>query len=240
MATLLQDYLLRDLPRPRFLTRKRIVAYLRSFAEACDVLAQDSLDARSESLIESASSMATLAHARNANDRGYARESVAALKTYLLRRLAEKRKAGTADGLRAQFARFGCPTVEIVTELDLRTAGVVGGFGGNIGFFFVLIRLPHPWSQAPIWDGGGAWGGDDIWGGTATDNDQAEWRDLLRRWKPAGTSCRFVIVDEDGSTTWGPAGFSGNYQTYPINEAWEALPPYGIVTPYYNTDYLNP
>mgnify|MGYP001158829584 FL=1 len=242
MSQLLKRYLLTDLDRPRYLSGRRITSYLRTFCEVADEVAQDILDARGQLLIESASRAALLALARNANDRGFAREQTKDLAAYLLRILTEKRKAGTEDGLRAQFARMGMPAIEIVKELDLRNAGVVNGFGGNEGFFFIIVRAPFPFaSLAGSWDGGGTWDDDAAtWGTAITPSDQADIGDVLRRWKPAGTSCRFILFDEDGTTGWGPAGLSGNYQELPYNEAWEYLPPSGVVTPYYNVDFLTP
>ena len=121
-------------------------------------------------------------------------------------------------------------------------AGVVNGFGGNIGFWFLILRQPHPFPLfLTTWDGGGEYD-DEIsyWGSAIGATEIADIADILRRWKPAGTSCRFVLIDEDGTTAWGPGGLTGNYQTIPINEAWEYLPPSGVVTPYYNTDFLTP
>jgi hypothetical protein len=242
MSSLMTTYLLRHLPRPRFLSGPAGTAFLRTFCQVADLVAQDALDARSEATVQTASSYALPPLARNRNDRSYRRESMAALAVYLLQILAQKAKAGTEDGLRAQFARIGCPDIEIVTELDLRNAGVMGGFGGNIGFFFIIVRQPHPFDAiSELWDGGGQWNdGIAKWGSTLDDNDIAEIEDLLRRWKAAGTSCRFILFDEDGTTAWGPGGITGNYQEVAINEAWEHLPPDGIVTPYYNVTYLEP
>lgn len=251
MSTLLTRYILRDLPRPRFLTGPRIAAYLRTFCEIADEVAQNVLDARSELTIETASSgalttaaaTALSAIARSLNDRSYARETVDGLRAYLLQQRQAKKRAGTEDALHEQFARLGCSAIEIIKELDLRRAGVVGGFGGNIGFFFIIIRQPHPFpAEADTWDGGGDWDdGSSTWGGSALSyGDQSEIADLLRRWKPSGTSCRFIVLDQDGSTTWGTGGLAGNYQLIPFNEAWEFLPPGGAVVPYYNTDYLTP
>ena len=242
MSQLLTTYLLRNLARPRYLSGKRGTGYLATFASIGDEVGQDALDARSETSPQDASPRALAAIARNDNDRTYRREPVPELRKYLLRILSEKQKAGTVDGLKAQFARLGCPVIEVVTELDLRNAGVVGGFGGNIGFFFIIVRQPafaRPLS--PVWDGGSTWDdGVTLWGTSLTFDDLAEIENVIRRWKPAGTSCRFILFDDDGSTAWGPAGITGSYDQIPINEAWEHLPPLGIVNPYYNVSYLTP
>jgi hypothetical protein len=242
MSNLISNYLLRDLPRPRYLSGRKITRYLRTFCEILDGVAQDAQDARTELSIVDCSTEALAPHARSRNDRTFTRETFAALRLYLLRILAEKRKAGTTDAIRAQFARFGCPTVEIVTELDLRDAGVVGGFGGNIGFWFLVIRQPHPFPTFTTeWDGGGEWA-DEIsyWGSAIGQTEIADMADIFRRGKPASTSCRFVIIDEDGTFTWGPGGLAGNYQLIPFNEGWEYVPPYGAPVHYYNHDFLVP
>jgi len=241
MSQLLTRYLLRDLARPRYLSGKRGTGYLATFASIGDEVGQDALDARDEASPETASPKALAALARNNNDRTFRREPPSLLRAYLLRSLSEKQKAGTVDGLKTQFARFGCPNIEIITELDLRNAGVVGGFGANIGFFFIIVRQPAFARPLPsVWDGGGTWDDGALWGTSLTYDDIAELQDIIRRWKPAGTSCRFVLFDDDGSTAWGPAGITGSYDQIPINEAWEHLPPLGIVTPYYNADFLAP
>lgn len=240
MSKLISNYLLRDLPRPRFLSGRKITRYLRTFCEILDTVAQDAEDARTELQPEFCSDSALAPHARSRNDRTYARELAASLRSYLLRILPEKRKAGTEDGVHAQFARFGCPNIEIVTELDLRNAGVINGFGGEIGFWFLVIRQPHPF---PVflteWDGGGDYADEvSYWGSAIGQTETADIEDIIRRWKPCGTSCRFVIIDEDGSFTWGPGGLSGNYQLIPINEGWESKPPTGAPVHYYNSDFL--
>ena len=160
----------------------------------------------------------------------------------MLRVIEEHRKKGTTDGLEAQFARMLMPNIEIVTELDLRNAGAVNPFGGNVGFFFILVSGPHPFAATyATWDGGKVF--DDptaTWGMSLSPSDQSEIEDVIRRWKPAGTSCRFVVFDDDGTTTWGPLGLSGSYQLLPIWEPWERLPPAGTPVAYYNADFLVP
>lgn len=242
MSQLITNYLLRDLARPRYLSGRKITRYLRTFCEILDTVSQDAEDARKELSIVDCSEEALAPHARSRNDRTFTREAVSALRLYLLRILAEKRKAGTPDAIHAQFARFGCPVVEIVTELDLRNAGVVGGFGGNEGFWFLVIRQPHPFPLFNTeWDGGGEWDDEvSYWGSAIGQTEIADMTDIFQRWKPAGTSCRFVIIDEDGTFTWGPGGLAGNYQLIPINESWEHVPPFGAPIHYYNSDFLTP
>ncbi len=236
------DYLLGDLARPAFLAGRRITKFLRAISQVGDYYAQRILSARDEWTAERATRDALLSLARNANDRGFARENTIDIAAYMLRVIEEHRKKGTTDGLEAQFARMLMPNIEIVTELDLRNAGAVNPFGGNVGFFFILVSGPHPFAATyATWDGGKVF--DDptaTWGMSLSPSDQSEIEDVIRRWKPAGTSCRFVVFDDDGTTTWGPLGLSGSYQLLPIWEPWERLPPAGTPVAYYNADFLVP
>lgn len=237
----LSDYLLREIPRPAFLGGKRITAFLRSIAETGDFYAGRILAARNEWTLENATREALLALSRDWNDRGFDRETTSALLAYLLTVIEQHRKKGTDDGIKAQFARIGCPSVEIVTELTLRDAGAVNPFGANVGFFFVIVKQPNPFAftYAP-WDGGGEWDdGTSRWGWFGNADDLRDIEDILRRWKPAGSSCRFVIFDEDGTAGWNAAGLTGNYAQIPINEPWE-IQTSGLISHYYNTSFLIP
>lgn len=236
----ISDYILRDLPRPAFLSGKRIAAFLRGLTQVGDKYAQQVIDSRNEHTAEKATHDALLALARNMNDRGFACEDDRLLMQYLLRIIAEHRKKGTTDGIKTQFARIGCPNIEIVTELDLRNAGAVNPFGGNIGFFFILVNQPHPMASVGggAWDGGESWDdGVTRWGWNGTQDDLSEISDILRRWKPSGTSCRFVVFDDDGSAAWAAGGLTGNYSLIAFNESWEKAPT-GLVSYYYNSSFL--
>lgn len=238
---LISDYLLRELPRPAFLGGRRITAFLRSIAQTGDYFAQRVLDARREHTAETATRDALLALARNFNDRGFDDESSPDLLAYLLDIIAQHRLKGTEYGIKAQFARIGCPDIDIVTELTLRDAGAVNPFGGNVGFFFIIVRQPNPFRFTyGDWDGGGSWDdGTSRWGWGDELNRVRDIEDILRRWKPSGSSCRFVCFDEDGSAGWNALGLTGNYAQLPINEPWETLPS-GLVSPYYNSSFLVP
>lgn len=244
---LISDYILRDLPRPSWLARPRATAFLKSITEVIDSVVRVAADVRGEGMLASCSDTSLPAHARNGNDRTFVRETFAALRRYLAGRWDRKKEAGTVDGLKAQLARIGCTNAEIVTELDLRLLGTVNPFGGYDGFWFLFLRRPYPWtSVSASWDGGDDWDdadntdGGPYWGGAIPPDDLAAIRDILRRWKPSGTSCRFVVIDEDGTAGYGPAGLTGNYTLVSTNEAWESLPPAGAVSYFYNTSYLTP
>lgn len=204
-----------------------------------DSVNQAIADAVRESLIAVCDDDALDAHARNSNDRRSSIESAAQLRAYLLKRWDRKREAGTEDGLRFQLARIGYPVVDLVCERDLREAGIVGAFGGKVGYGFVVLRLPNRWTDASIWNGGGTWGGGGVWGARITLEALAELVYILQKWKPDGTSFRFIIIDNDGTTTWDGTGFHGNYLSIPVNEPWEYLTGTAFL-PDYNVDFLNP
>ena len=235
----LSDYLLREIPRPAFLGGKRITAFLRSIAETGDYYAGRILSARNEWTVATATREALLALARDWNDRGFDRETTSALRAYLLTIIEQHRKKGTDDGIKAQFARIGCTSVEIVTELTLRDAGAVNPFGANVGFFFVIVKQPNPFSFTYAdWDGGGSWDdGVSRWGWADNTDLLNNIRSILRSWKPAGTSCRFIVFDEDGTAGWNAAGLTGNYALIAFNEPWE-ITPSGLVSSYYNSSFL--
>lgn len=238
---LITDYLFGQLPRPTFLGGKRIKAVLRSISEVGDTFAQNVLQSRAESTAQTASRDGLLALARNMNDRGFDSESTADLLAYVLAIIEQHRKKGTEDGIKAQFARIGCQSIEIVTELMLRDAGAVNPFGGNIGFFFILVKQPYPLPFTyAAWDGGGSWDdGVSRWGWADNTDLLNNIRSILRSWKPAGTSCRFIVFDEDGTAGWNAAGLTGNYALIAFNEPWE-IATSGLVSYYYNSSFLVP
>lgn len=237
----ISDYVFGALQKPAFLAGRNISSFLRSVAQVGDSYAQRVLDGRVEWTTEKASRNALFALARNANDRGFDREALSGLRTYILDIIAQHRMKGTEDGIKAQFARIGCTNIEIVTELTLRNAGAVNPFGGNVGFFFVVVRQPCPFVfTVGAWDGGGSWDDDTSrWGWSGDTDNIGDITDILRRWKPVNTSCRFVIFDEDGTAGWNAGGLVGSYVQFPINESWETLPS-GLVFHYYNTTFTTP
>ncbi len=61
------------------------------------------------------------------------------------------------------------------------------------------------WGDAALW-GAGVWGNDDTTiGTTATPDQVASVRSIIRDWKPAGTTCEWVIIAFDDAT-FTPAG----------------------------------
>lgn len=200
-----------------------------------------------ETMVLECSDSALDYHARNSNDRRVTGETNAQLRTYLSRRWDRHKEAGTEDSLHYQLTRLGYPNHELWSYQRLKLAGVPAGtaFGGPAqrGFFFVVIRLPHPFRDAPSWDGGGEWGGGDLWGGAASNNALLADLDFtLHRWRPSGRSPRFVVIDLDGSTVvrtaMSPYDFDGNYLIYPLFGSGEKLK--SPLQPFYNGSFVNP
>jgi len=115
----------------------------------------------------------------------------------------------------------------------------VNPFGGNIGFFFIIVKQPYPFPLSySAWDGGGSWDdGVARWGWADNTDLLNNIRSILRGWKPSGTSCRFIVFDEDGTAGWNAGGLTGNYALIAINEPWE-ITPSGLVAYYYNSSFL--
>lgn len=179
-------------------------------------------------------------HLRNTGDRRQPGEGSAAVRAYLADRWTAYKEAGTPEGLRRQLLRAGIPRVTIVRELDLRRAAIPGAFGGNIGFYFLVIDPPSVFSGSPPpeWDGGTEWNGGGVWNGLPAGYIDAI-RFQIRRWEASGESCRYIVVGTDNTFAWDPVSFtaSGAYEIYPIGKAWEWV---GGLHPYYSYDYATP
>jgi len=178
-------------------------------------------------------------HLRNTGDERACGESDAAVRAYLANRWTAYKLAGTREGLLLQLARFGLTRVTIVRELDLRHAGIAGAFGGELGYYFLVVEPPSPFSagSAPAYDGGGTWGGGGVWGGLP-DGFLDCLRRSIRRWE-GSDSCRYILAAADNTFVWDPVTFTytGEADTYPVAKAWEWK---GGLHPYYTTSYTTP
>ena len=82
--------------------------------------------------------------------------------------------------------------------------------------FWVILYPPSTlWTQGPAWGAaalwGGAWGSTaHTWGSTATPDQVAAVRSIVREWKPAGTRCEYVILAFD------PASFDPTDDAEPV------------------------
>ena len=79
----------------------------------------------------------------------------------------------------------------------------------NWSRFWVIIyptAAGLPWTVGPVWGAadlwGGTWGasGGHTWGSTATQDDVASIRSIVRQWKPAGTACEWIVIAFDAAS----------------------------------------
>lgn len=73
--------------------------------------------------------------------------------------------------------------------------------------FWTVIDMTgfEPWEPSPPWGDpdlwGGAWGTPGYtWGSTATPDDIAGLRRIVRTWKPEGTFCEFIVIVFDNTS----------------------------------------
>jgi hypothetical protein len=93
------------------------------------------------------------------------------------------------------------------------------------------VQHPPEWGDVDLWDG--AWGSSGFtWGSTATPEQVATIRQIIRTWKPAHTLCNQIVIafDEDlfdptaapgapmPDGTWAPWGLVGSDPRTPSRE----------------------
>jgi len=174
-------------------------------------------------------------------------ESDADYRAYLRDPMGRWYKAGTDAGLIAELTHVGLQDVQIWDwtriVVDL---GVPEGtaFGGITSYFFAFAKAPAAASAAAKYNDGSTYKGGALWGMRASRAYVEAWRRVVRDWKAGGTSCRFLCLDLDGTTTidpgagngWG-AGFSGNFVILPMHEKWEEDAT-GAYTESFNYSYM--
>ena len=77
-----------------------------------------------------------------------------------------------------------------------------GAAASEWGRFWVIIYPPATgelWNQTPNWGDADLWGGEwgragYTWGSTATPDQVQAVRSIVRQWKPAGTTCEWVVL----------------------------------------------
>jgi len=233
----------------RYLQRPGGRGLLGGITGVLDRVLADASDAQRERMIRECSDSALDCHARNSGDRRVLGETNPELRAYLEDRWNIYRLLGTEDGMRRQLARLHL-AAEFWDYQRLKLSGVPSNvaFGGYAqrGYFFVIIRQPHPFIQGPIWDGGDTWDGGEYWGiGRSDGGDPGQLLDeirfLLIKSRPGGHSPRFLVLDMDGSAQVqliAPYDFTGNYLIYPLFERAELIG--GSPTPFYSFSFVNP
>jgi len=80
-------------------------------------------------------------------------------------------------------------------------------------FWVVIYPPPALWTAGPVWGAAALWGGawgtaGYTWGSTATPDQVASVRSIVREWKPAGTLCVNIIIAFDAAS-FDPSGAPG-------------------------------
>lgn len=199
VASTLRDYITSIVPS--WLSRPKAKGLLASLGEEGDALLEEALQALEYGRIEQGAADGLGPHARNSSLTRGKGESDSALRTYLRRRWLTHAESGGVPSMQLQVQRvLGSANAEIWTQLDLQLAGIPSAFGGYQGFWFLLLRQPSAFTVGPNWNGGALYNDGSLWGLGGVP--RAELEDLfgaLRKWKPATTSCRFVVVELDGA-----------------------------------------
>lgn len=224
---------------------------LGSLTGLFDRVLSDASDAQRERMLRECSDVALDYHARNSGDRRLLGETSAGLRAHLWRRWDAAKLDGTEEGMAWHLARLGL-VGEFWSYQRLKLAGVPAGvaFGGAAqqGYYFVILRQPHPFVAGPDWDGGEDWDGGAYWGLARTDGGDVgelldEIRYVLMKRRPAGHSPRFLVIDLDGSTqvlTVAPYDFVGNFVIVPLFEDSVFAVGGGIPSAYYNNSFVTP
>lgn len=243
----LQQYITRIVPT--WLSKPVAQGLLTSFGDEADGVASDAATALRYGRLEQSPADGLDPHARNSDLRRASGESDNALRTYLRRRWLTWQESASVPGMLNQLARLGYQNCEVVTELDLRLAGVPNAFGGTQGFWFLIIHPQHPFTAAITWKGGRHWADGpprDLWGLGGVTREQLE--DLfyvIRKFKGAHTSCRFIAIDLAGDLKvnavkwgdkawgdffWGDGELLGtSFKVVPLGEKWEVDPFTGAI-----------
>ena len=153
------NYVLAKARRIQFLQKGGGRGLLTTLTGQFDAVLGRAVDGVRESMILECSNKALDYHAYNSGERRVSGETNAQLRTYLSRRWDRHKEDGTEAGISFQLTRLGYPNHELWSYQRLKLAGVPAAtaFGGNSGFWFVVIRRPHPFKDGPAWDGGGSW-----------------------------------------------------------------------------------
>lgn len=123
------------------------------------------------------------------------------------------KQAGTWQAIVSQLATFGV-TAEVYAQ---GYAGPLPGSAGDVfdwddddanwSRFFVVLTA-HPWTPWSWGDPGARWGDGRTWGSTATTQEVAAVREIIKHWKPAREVFPHIIVQ---FSAWTPPTTGDRY-----------------------------
>ena len=240
---------------PPWLAGPQGQAFQTAFGDVGDSLRDDAAFGVKEAMLEESTSDALDYHARNTGIRRVNLETTPSLLSVLRNRWNFWRFSGATTAIEYHLGRLGFNQVSVVSQLDLLLQGVVNPFGNVQGFFYVQIVLPSlplaHWGDVGVnWEkpeGPNLWD----WGGSAGLIAQInEAKYLIQKFKPAPTSCRFIVVGDGtlrretlwgeknwNAFNWAAPGFFGNFLIFPMWERWEFNPVTQAYPPFYNYSF---
>lgn len=215
----------------------------RTLADACDATFASSKDAVRQRLLSKCTDEALPYLGQNFNLDWPARFTAQQIRDYIGSPWDHWENAGSAPRLVAELTALGHnPSVISYRSLvDIIGTDPNTTFGGYSSFFYVILRapFPFPWDVAGRWGpppvGSGAlWGSAPfLWGISGAQVWQLdEVRRTIAKWKPAGSSCRFIEV-------WLKVDIFGvptEVRRFPVHEQWE-LQSNGAAREFYNYSY---
>jgi hypothetical protein len=226
---------------PDFL--QELVGYCVGVAAAFDELRNRVRRGQKNVYLHTADPVSYDAHGWNSNMPRVRGESDLSLIAALNRRWEAWEQSGAEQEMLIQLGRLGYANPLVVTYSKLWDAGRTGAFGGPTGFpsfWFLVLPWPIPRliQMTVRWGDGSKWGQvprGPMWGGGGlVPQDIEAVRQVIFKWKPAHTSCRFILCALGPSFKLNPDyTWSGAAITYPVNEWWE-FDGRGRVRPFYN------
>ena len=168
---------------------------LAGWGDQLDQLAQRARDTARAALLDLCGDDALGAHGVNSGLERAKNETAAAFRAYLQTRFTRWWLSGTDEELVRQVQRLGYSRVFVKPWIELALAGNPGAFGGYTSFWYLQIAKPNPFTVPKKWGAHtGKWGDHGtVWGvGGVTPNELNEIRRIVRKWGPAGASCRFI------------------------------------------------
>ena len=120
-------------------------------------------------------------------------------------------KAGTKAGMSEALELAGYTTYEIREQPQ----------DGTLAWweFEVWLYPPFPWSDEYLadgrWDEPGVWEDGGVWAGDMPAPDLSRVRLVVRKWKPAHTVCRRIVVVHAGET-WDATAPPGTWDDDPV------------------------
>lgn len=214
---------------PPWLSKPRGKRFTKAFGDVGDTFRNDVAYGVRSTMIEEAGSDTYALHLRNSNLDAAHIDTPTTILAYLRYRWNAWRASGARDGMLYQLARLGYANAKIFSYVDLLIfiLGVVinpNVFGANEGFFYIDIDTPSGFGPPVDWDDGHAWDDGHLWDLSEPFTGAiGEIITTVRKWKPVGSSCRFIRFR-----------IGNQWIVVPVGETWE-YDADGNVTDYYLT-----